>query len=147
MESTPIAIDYGFALLEEGAILPTKATPGSAAYDLCALYDATLGPNPIVVLTGVTAKIPPGHYLSIRERSGLALRGVRVGAGVVDADYFPRGIGVVMSVAPGFASYQIKKGDRIAQAIIERICDIAMVELKSISGAVSTHAGFGSTGK
>ncbi len=142
MDSEPTPV-YGFARLDPDAILPTKATPGAAAYDLYALADATVGPNPIIVPTGVTAKIPPGHYLSIRERSGLAVRGVRVGAGVVDADYFPRGIGVVLSGV----HYEIKKGDRIAQAVIERICDIEMVELKSTEGAVSAHAGFGSTGK
>lgn len=70
--------------------------------------------------TGFAIAIPPGTYARIAPRSGLALKKmIDVGAGVVDEDY--RGeVGVVMFNF-GEEDFVIKKGDRIAQMILERI--------------------------
>jgi dUTP pyrophosphatase len=141
---------YGFLKVEPEATIPTRGTPGSAGYDLYAAADYTIvgGKDSVIVQTGIAAKIPPGCYVSIRERSGLAVKeNIAVGAGVVDRDYWPRPIGVVLYCTKPGHKYEVKKGDRIAQAIIERVAEIPMLELKGAPKDIGDHDGFGSTGK
>lgn len=147
METTTSSPVYGFKRLSPDAIIPTKGTPSAAAYDLHALADTMIDSaigTPIIIPTGIAIKIPPGHYASIRERSGLALKGVSVGGGVIDADYYPREVCVILRATQ---NHLVKKGDRIAQVLIERISDTTMGEITTDDGITSTHAGFGSTGK
>jgi dUTP pyrophosphatase len=71
------------------AVLPVKATPGSAGYDLCSIENVVIPPNSKgKIRTGLSFMIPPNTYARIAPRSGLAWKNsINVGAGVVDEDY------------------------------------------------------------
>lgn len=97
------------------------------------------------VPTGVRVAVPPGYYGRVAPRSGLAVKKfVDVGAGVIDADY--RGdIGVVLfnlSDVP----FEVKRGDRIAQLVIEKISMGDVIQVESLDDTQRGDGGFGSTG-
>lgn len=130
------------------AIEPIRATSGSAGYDLFAAEDAWIPPfwwgRVTKVETGVVWEAPnvTGEHLycQLASRSGLALRsGVVVVGGVIDSDYSGE-IGVLIQ-STSWTGHQIRRGDRIAQAIIHRI----FVDDKANSVKRET-GGFGSTG-
>lgn len=99
----------------------------------------------VVALTDIQIALPGGCYGRVAPRSGLAAKYfIDVGAGVIDQDY--RGnVGVVMF---NFNSddFHVKKGDRIAQLILERIFIPTLQELPSLDSTVRGDGGFGSTG-
>jgi deoxyuridine 5'-triphosphate nucleotidohydrolase len=100
-----------------------------------------------LVRTGLSLKIPKRHYGRIAERSGLALNfGLRIGRGVVDRDY--RGEVKLIIHNTTEERYTINKGDRVAQLIIEKIKDVQVKEVKTLSLSTKRgRQGFGSTGK
>ena len=132
--------------LNTNAQLPVRATSGSAGYDLTSCEDKTIPARGRgLVATGLKIAIPLNTYARIAPRSGLAVKnGIDVGAGVVDSDY--RGsVGVVLfnhSDEP----FDIKKGDRIAQLILEYIVTPSVVELEVLDDTTRGQGGFGSTG-
>ena len=104
-----------------------------------------LGHGRALIKTNIAVAIDPQHYGRIAPRSGLALRdGISVGGGVVDADY--RGdVGVILfnhSVKP----FSVKRGDRIAQLILERIATPPIVQVENLVATERGAGGFGSTG-
>ena len=132
--------------LVPGAIIPTRGTDGAAGYDLYALEDTVINCFQFIpVSTGVSIAIPAGHYGRIAPRSGLSVKhGVMVGAGVIDSDY--RGeIKVALATLNGV--YEFKKGDRIAQIIIEPVVTPELVQVDSLDDSERGHGCFGSTGK
>eukprot|EP00958_Prasinococcus_capsulatus_P023990 scaffold3691_cov394-Prasinococcus_capsulatus_cf.AAC.10 len=98
-----------------------------------------------LVKTGLSIAIPQGTYARIAPRSGLAYKsGIDVGAGVVDYDY--RGeVGVILFNF-GNEDFQVRKGDRIAQLILEKIATPEVVEVSDLDDTVRGEGGFGSTG-
>ena len=132
--------------LEESAKIPTRATDSDAGY---ALYSTNDGIVPAggrkVVGTGIAIAIPPPYYGRVAPRSGLAVkRGIDILAGVIDAGY--RGeVGVVLQNLSN-EDYPFKKGDRIAQLILEQCNTIGWVELEELKDSVRSDGGFGSTG-
>lgn len=86
------------------------------------------------------------HFFSLpAPRSGLALKNfIDTGAGVIDYDY--RGnVGVVL-FNHGDTDFEVKRGDRIAQLILERISMADAVEVQELSDTTRGAGGFGSTG-
>jgi dUTP pyrophosphatase len=84
-------------------------------------------------------------YGRIAGRSGLALNhSLTVGAGVIDQDY--RGNIGILLFNHSLTDYVIKKGDRVAQLILERIAIYAVEEVLELSQTERDSAGFGSTG-
>ena len=71
-----------------------------------------------IVPTGIAIDPPPGTYVRIAPRSGLALKGITVEGGVIDPDY--RGEVNVLLINSSQRKFQIHKGDRIAQLIFEQ---------------------------
>ncbi len=133
--------------LAEGAILPTRGTPGSAGLDLYALEDRLITHRQQIVPTGVSMAIPQGFVGQIWSRSSMAAKnGVFREAGIVDSDY--RGtIGVVM-YAHSSEFYQVRKGDKIAQIVIVPYADSLVPTLVStLPDTVRGDGGYGSTGK
>ena len=138
--------------LSEHAIIPTRGSEYAAGFDLSAAEDTVIGGNGgrALVKTDLRIACPPGTYLRIAPRSGLAYKfGIDVGAGVIDADY--RGpVGVILFNF-GKEDFKIQRGDRIAQAILEQICipssiiDVPMNEELPNVGTRGEN-GFGSTG-
>lgn len=135
-----------FKLLSEYATLPTRATTGSAGLDLYASEETSISSGSRrVVKTDLSLAVPMGTYARIAPRSGLAFKhGIDVCAGVVDSDY--RGpLGVVLSNLSD-KTFEIKKGDRIAQLIIEQIAILDPVAVDSLNSTTRGSGGFGSTG-
>lgn len=145
--------------LHENAKLPTRANPTDAGYDLYSVEDVfiPLGQTRIVK-TGIAIELDPSDklkFLKIEDRSSMAAKGLRTGAGVVDVAY--RGeIGVVIHnlTAKDYrdpvlfeAGYRIQAGDKIAQGIIHTI-EVEPVEwADQISTTDRGQGGFGSTGR
>jgi|TARA_R110002020_G_scaffold429461_1_gene639009 dUTP pyrophosphatase len=132
--------------LDESAIIPTRATDSDAGYDLYSTNDGVVpARGRKVVGTGIAIAIPPGHYGRVAPRSGLAVkRGIDVLAGVVDSGY--RGeVGVVLQNLSD-EDFPFKKGDRVAQLILEQCNTIGWVELDKLEDSVRSDGGFGSTG-
>ncbi|XP_037650262.1 deoxyuridine 5'-triphosphate nucleotidohydrolase, mitochondrial isoform X1 [Sebastes umbrosus] len=135
-----------FAKLSEHATTPTRGSTKAAGYDLYSAYDYTIGPvDKAIVKTDIQIAVPHGCYGRVAPRSGLAVKHfIDVGAGVVDEDY--RGnVGVVLF---NFSkdTFNVKKGDRIAQLVCERICYPDLVEQKTLDETERGAGGFGSTG-
>ncbi|TGZ54628.1 hypothetical protein CRM22_010593 [Opisthorchis felineus] len=135
-----------FVKLSEHATTPTRGSPLAAGYDLYAAHDTILpAKDRGLVKTDIQIALPDGCYGRVAPRSGLALKhGIDVGAGVVDQDY--RGnVGVVLFNF-GNEDFQIKKGDRIAQLICERIFLPELEECEMLSETERGAGGYGSTG-
>lgn len=98
-----------------------------------------------LVQTDLSIAIPEGTYARVAPRSGLAWKhSIDTGAGVVDADY--RGnVGVILFNFSD-VDFQIKRGDRVAQLILERILTPEVVEVESLDDTDRGAGGFGSTG-
>ena len=131
------------------ATIPTKSHALDAGWDLYASEDCMIRRDESeTVWTGVAMAIPNGCVGLIWPRSGLAVkRGLDVFAGVIDSGY--RGnIGVCLYNSG--ATYQIEKGDRIAQMIIHRIPSTRMLEVDELGSNGCDDArgegGFGSSG-
>lgn len=134
--------------LDSTAIIPQRATPLSAGFDLHAIKDGFINPGRRdLAKTGLAMAIPHGYAGLICPRSGLALKhGVTVlnAPGIIDADY--RGdVGVVL-YNTGAETFHWKKGDRIAQLVLVRLMLTDMHEVESLDETSRGAGGFGSTG-
>ena len=130
-------------------LMPAKAHPDDAAYDLRSRAEVTLAPNTTVLVpTGLFLELPPGFEAQIRSRSGLALKHdlfLPNAPGTIDAGY--RGeVGVILCNRGGRA-FRISRGDRIAQMVIARLPEVVMVEADELEPSGRGSGGFGSTGR
>lgn len=144
--------------LHPQAVLPRYATDGAACFDLCAMIALSDLPHghmmpalgaPVVVRTGLSFEVPPGHVMLVFSRSGQGFNAdVRLAnaVGVIDADY--RGeVLVKLTRDPSAAEpLVIRHGDRIAQAMIVPLPAVAMVEVDELGATARGAGGFGSTG-
>ncbi|NXO21852.1 DUT protein, partial [Cisticola juncidis] len=136
-----------FTKLSENAFAPSRGSARSAGYDLYSAYDCVIPPmEKAVVKTDIQIALPSGCYGRVAPRSGLAAKHfIDVGAGVIDEDY--RGnVGVVLFNF-GKETFEVKKGDRIAQLICERIYYPELEEVEALDDTERGEGGFGSTGK
>ncbi|KAL8590688.1 hypothetical protein ACOMHN_062751 [Nucella lapillus] len=136
-----------FAKLSGEATTPTRGSGQAAGYDLYSAYDYKVpARGKIVAKTDIQIALPEGCYGRVAPRSGLAAKHfIDVGAGVIDQDY--RGnVGVVLFNFAE-ADFEVKKGDRIAQLICERIYIPQLEEVKVLEDTDRGEGGFGSTGK
>lgn len=130
-----------------GARLPLRATDGSACYDLAAAASTVLVRGKVeLVRTGLRVRCPPGTFLEVRPRSGLASRGVLMvnAPGTVDSDYSGEVRVPLTYLFDG--QYRIDVGDRIAQV---RLVGEAAVSFRRgrVPPVASRSGGFGSTGR
>ncbi|KAM4829291.1 deoxyuridine 5'-triphosphate nucleotidohydrolase, mitochondrial [Thomomys bottae] len=136
-----------FVRLSDHATAPTRGSARAAGYDLYSAYDYTIPPmEKALVKTDIQIALPSGCYGRVAPRSGLAAKHfIDVGAGVIDEDY--RGnVGVVLFNF-GKEKFEVKKGDRIAQLICERIFYPEIEEVQVLDDTERGSGGFGSTGK
>lgn len=130
---------------------PSRATPRSAGFDLRAAVEEplTLAPGErVLVPTGISMAVPPGHEAQVRPRSGLALEhGVTLlnSPGTVDSDY--RGELKVIVINHGQEPFVIKRGDRIAQFVIAQIAKCELVVVEQLNQTERGQGGFGSSGR
>ncbi|XP_077444118.1 deoxyuridine 5'-triphosphate nucleotidohydrolase, mitochondrial isoform X1 [Stigmatopora argus] len=135
-----------FAKLSEHATRPTRGSAKAAGYDLYSAYNYSIGPmDKAIVKTDIQIAVPHGCYGRVAPRSGLAVKHfIDVGAGVVDEDY--RGnVGVVLFNL-GKETFEVKKGDRVAQLVCEKIAYPDLVEQETLDDTERGAGGFGSTG-
>ena len=134
--------------LTETAILPSRGTTGSIGYDLhLDLPEITIEPGAMALLpTGIAVRPPDGTYVRIAPRSGVTVkRHLHTLAGVVDPDY----TGNVTVVMHNFGTtvQHFKRGDKIAQLVIEQATTPVLVEVPTLTSTSRGTAGFGSTDK
>lgn len=134
--------------LHPDAIIPQYATNGAACFDLHALDDATVGDGlPVVIRTGLSFEVPEGHVMKVYSRSGHGFKhGIRLAncTGIIDADY--RGELMVKLTSDDGCFMAIRKGDRIAQAMIMPVPKVELVEVSELASTERGEGGFGSTG-
>jgi dUTP pyrophosphatase len=130
---------------------PARAHAGDAGLDLSARADATLNAagGPVAVPTGVAVAIPAGYVGLVCPRSGLALReGITVvnAPGVIDSGYRGEIMVILHRTLPG--SYEIKRGDRIAQLLVVPVAhDLEIVAAATLPETARQLDGFGSSGR
>ncbi|WP_397203116.1 dUTP diphosphatase [Nocardioides sp.] len=129
--------------------LPAYAHPGDAGADLRSTIDVTLAPGErALVPTGISVALPTGFVALIHPRSGLAAKhGLSIvnTPGTVDAGY--RGeIKVLLVNHDRAAAVSLKRGDRIAQLVIQRFERARFIEVDALPESVRGAGGYGSTG-
>ncbi|MCP5080664.1 MAG: dUTP diphosphatase [Alphaproteobacteria bacterium] len=134
-----------------GLPLPSYESEAAAGMDLRAAVSAPMRLEPgarALVPTGLAIALPAGFEAQVRPRSGLALKkGVTClnTPGTIDADY--RGeVGVIL-INHGAETFEIERGDRIAQLIIAPVTQGTWVEVDSLDDTARGTGGFGSSGK
>ncbi len=138
-----------FARLDPRARLPTRAHPGDAGLDLCALQAVTLAPGARAsVPTGLAVQIPDGQAGLVLPRSGLAARyGVTLinAPGLIDSGY--RGeLRVLLLNTDPQTPFAVQAGDRIAQLVLVVIELPEPIEVGSLTDSARGVSGFGSSG-
>jgi dUTP pyrophosphatase len=129
--------------------LPSYAHPGDAGADLVTTVDVTVDPGQRVLLpTGIAIALPDGYAAFVHPRSGLAVRyGVSLvnSPGTIDAGY--RGeIQVSLINLDPIHPVQLRRGDRIAQLVIQQVAAARFHEVEHLPGSMRGDGGFGSTG-
>lgn len=137
--------------VQENAVIPKRATEGSAGLDLCACIDAPLTLNSgdtALIPTGLAIELPSSQYGAfVFARSGLSIKhgiGLLNAVGVIDSDY--RGeikVGVINQIKE---PYTIEPGERIAQLVIMPVTTLPVEEAQTLGESERGAGGFGSTG-
>jgi dUTP pyrophosphatase len=135
--------------LDDRARLPTRAYPGDAGLDLCALEPTVLWRGERASIgTGIAVEIPAGQAGLVLPRSGLAARhGIALvnAPGLIDSGY--RGeIRVLLLNTDREAEFTIAAGDRIAQLVVVRIETPEVMEVEALAVSERAAGGFGSSG-
>lgn len=130
--------------------LPRYAKGGDAGADIVSRIDITLAPGErALVPTGIAIALPNGYVALVHPRSGLAIKhGVTMvnAPGTVDAGY--RGeLQVILINHDKSESVSFKRGDRIAQLVIQKVERAEFVEVRELPGSGRGSGGFGSTGR
>lgn len=133
--------------LTEFATLPVRGSEHAAGFDLFAAADGHVpSRGKALIMTDISIQIPLGTYARVAPRSGLTWKNsIDTGAGVIDYDY--RGnVGVIL-FNHGPNDFDVKRGDRIAQLILERISMAGIEEVEELDITERGAGGFGSTGE
>ena len=135
--------------LDQELPLPGRSHPGDAGVDLYTAVDVELRPGErVLVPTGIAIALPEGYAAFVHPRSGLAARyGVTIvnTPGTIDPGY--RGeIKVILFNTDSSSPVSFRRGDRIAQLVIQRIEDPVFHEVAELPGSSRGDAGYGSTG-
>jgi dUTP pyrophosphatase len=147
--TAPVPLDVPLLRLDPGLPPPGYARQDDAGADLRTTVDVTLAPGERrTVPTGVALALPAGYAGFVHPRSGLAARqGLTVvnAPGTVDAGY--RGEILVTLLNTDVAEeIQLRRGDRIAQLVVQRVEHVRFVEVAELAGSDRGAGGFGSTG-
>ncbi len=135
--------------LDRDLPLPKYAKAGDAGADLYAREDFTLKPGERKLIpTGISIALPPGFVALVHPRSGLALKhGISMvnTPGTIDAAY--RGeVAVILINHDLTESFSAKRGDRIAQLVIQQVETAEFIEVEQLPGTSRGSGGFGHTG-
>src|SRR5690625_1491117 len=169
------SISVGFKRLSDGATIPTKAHKTDSGWDLYASEDVIIEPGETVIVpTGIAVDLPKGFEAQVRPRSGVTAKTkLRVQLGTIDNGYKGE-IGVIVDNVNSFradnfvslltyidgktrldnsgglygeGTYLIRKGDRIAQLVVQALPEVTAVEIDDFTqDSERGEGGFGSTG-
>ena len=167
------SISVGFKRLSDEATIPTKAHPTDSGFDLYASEDVIIEPGETVIVpTGIAVELPKGFEAQVRPRSGVTAKTkLRVQLGTIDSGYKGE-IGVIvdniaddpfgntsryLNFVDGSeirqdddipdGTYHIRKGDRIAQLVVQALPEVTAVEIEEFTQDSERGEGaFGSTG-
>ena len=142
-------VDIPIRRLDPGLPLPARQHATDAGYDLVARDDVVLGPGErALVPTGIAIAIPPGYAGFVQPRSGLAIQhGISIvnTPGLIDSGY--RGeVKVVLVNLDAHEKFTVRRGDRIAQLVVQRVADVTWHEVASLDDTARGVGGHGSTG-
>ena len=144
-----MSVEILITRLDSSIPMPSYAKPGDAGADLTSRIDVTLQPGErTLVPTVISIALPNGYVALVHPRSGLAIKhGVTMvnSPGTVDAGFRGELQIILINHDPNEA-ISFKKGDRIAQLVIQRVEHAAFVEVKTLPGSDRGAGGFGSTG-
>jgi dUTP pyrophosphatase len=133
-----------FEKLNDEAILPVRATEASAGYDIHTIEDGILNPGDRKIFkTGLAIKLPKEYYAAVVSKSGRTIKEGLIVAnapGIVDADYYPNEIGIILYNI-GTQTIKVEKGSKVAQIIIHKY-----YKVEDDVATESRNGGFGSTG-
>lgn len=129
---------------------PAYARPGDAGADLRARESVTLAPGGgrALIPTGIAVALPPGTAGFVQPRSGLALKhGVTClnTPGLIDCGYRDELKVILVNLDPT-EPYEVRRGDRIAQLVIQRVEEASFTEVDDLGESARGLGGFGSTG-
>jgi dUTP pyrophosphatase len=117
--------------------------------DVVAAVDVTIEPGArALVPTGLKVAVPMGYELQLRPRSGLALKhGISLPntPATIDADY--RGELQVILINHGPVAFEVTRGERIAQMLVQRVEPVSFREVETLPESGRGEGGFGSTGR
>ena len=139
-----------FRRLDPSVELPRRARPGDAGLDLAANAEAKVGPGERAMIpTGLAVAIPDGHAGLVLPRSGLASRrGLTLAnaPGLIDSGYRGEVLVLLVNLDPT-EDYEIRRGDRIAQLVIQRVEHAEFRLVDELPASDRGAGGFGHSGR
>lgn len=158
-------VEVFIEICREDAILPSYAKPGDAGMDVCSAVDININPGETVIIpTGLKLAIPENYEIQVRPRSGISFKTplrISNSPGTIDSGYRDE-LGVIMTnSSPKISSeilsieskgnksgvYAIRKGDRIAQIVLQELPRMRLTVVDSVKDIGNDRGGgFGSTG-
>ena len=135
--------------LDKGLPLPDYARPGDAGMDVYSTIDCSIAPGARAVIpTGIAIALPEGYVCLVHPRSGLAAKnGISIvnTPGTIDSGY--RGeIKVILLNTDQSETFEIKRGDRIAQLVFQKFESARFYEVENLPESQRGSGGLGSTG-
>ncbi len=135
-----------FKKLHETAVVPSYAHTDDAGFGIYSIEEKVLKPMEYyAVATGISSEIPNDYFVSVRDRSSMAVKGLHVMGGVIDSGY--RGVWKVIMINLGKEDYKIEVGDKIAQGILQNAKQPKIEIVEDLSDSSRGKGGFGSTGR
>lgn len=132
--------------LRPDAKIPITAIGNAAGFDIYSVEDVILQPGETkAVHSGIAMEIPEGKAVFIWDRSGMGFKGIHRLGGLIDSDY--RGEFNIILTNHTKEPYEIKKGDRIAQGVIQDYYKAEFEEAKELSGTERGEGWNNSTGR
>ena|SRR3989344_1171757 len=131
---------------DAGAIVPDYAHEGDAGLDIYANEECILMPGHRKDIgTGLHLEIPKEHAGLVWDKSSLPLKyGIKTMAGVIDSNY--RGELKIVLINLSSKEFQVAKGMKIAQLLIQKVERAEIKEVSELSSSERGEKGFGSTG-
>lgn len=137
-------------ILDAELPLPRYASPGDAGLDLVAAEDVSLQPGQrYAVPTGIAVAIPDGYAGFVHARSGRSLKeglALANAPGLIDSGYRGEIKVIVVNLDPS-SPVDIKRGDKVAQLVVQRVETVELVAVEELPGSERGAGGFGSTGR
>jgi dUTP pyrophosphatase len=146
-----IVLDVPLLRLDPDLPMPSYARPGDAGLDLLAREGVVLraAGGRALVPTGIAIALPEGYAGFVQPRSGLALKhGVTClnSPGLIDCGYRDE-LKVLLVNTDATTDYEIARGDRIAQLVVQRVEHARLVAVEELPSSTRGGGGFGSTGR